>query len=226
MQGRWIDVDDGCSELIIEGGNVTCFNQPVAYDYKMVARDDGALTVSLKTEGRANEDAFQRANITELVITPEDELHAYNVHFASNSSEHHRTDRWLSPRLEPSYRPGSSGRVLGAPFADAQVRAGSTDIEEQQVSQKALVQVLKDTRAMLARPDNDFSWSRWNESEAAVAEIDDILRRIEAAETITLEQLELLYAPTGSPQEVSINSDWEDTYLKLSSRFDRAIADL
>ena len=92
--------------------------------------------------------------------------------------------------------------------------------------QKALVQVLKDTRAMLARPDNDFSWSRWNESEAAVAEIDDILRRIEAAETIKLEQLELLYAPTGSLQEVSINSDWEDTYLKLSSRFDRAIADL
>lgn len=34
MQGRWIDVEDPTSMLIIDGGEVVCFGQPVAYDYK------------------------------------------------------------------------------------------------------------------------------------------------------------------------------------------------
>ena len=94
------------------------------------------------------------------------------------------------------------------------------------MSEAALIQVLQVTRAILLRPDNDFSWSRWKDQEAAVADFDDILRRIRAAETIKLTELEVLYAPTGSLQEVSIESDWGDDFMKLSSRFDRAIADL
>lgn len=83
MQGRWTDVEDAGSELIVDGGEVTCFGNVVAYDYKLVDRVDGALTVSLKIDDEAKEDSFQRANITELVITPEGELHAYNTKSAS-----------------------------------------------------------------------------------------------------------------------------------------------
>lgn len=83
MQGRWADVEDLGSELIVQGGEVFCFGKAVAYDYKLVDTDDGALTVSLKIEDQAAEDDFQRTNITELVITPEGDLHAYNVKFAS-----------------------------------------------------------------------------------------------------------------------------------------------
>jgi len=83
MQGRWTDVEDTTSELIVQGAEVTCFGKPVAYDFKLVDNDDGALTVSLKIEDEAGEDEFQRANVTELVITPEGALHAYNVKFAS-----------------------------------------------------------------------------------------------------------------------------------------------
>jgi hypothetical protein len=83
MQGKWIDVDDPASELVIHGGEVNCFGQAVAYDYKEIAERDGALTVSLKVSDPANEDSFQRANFTELVITPEGDFHAYNVKFAS-----------------------------------------------------------------------------------------------------------------------------------------------
>lgn len=83
MQGRWRDVEDLTSKLIIDGGQVTCFGQTVAYDYKLIVSDDDALTVSLKILDEASQDAFQRTNITELVITPEGDLHAYNVKFAS-----------------------------------------------------------------------------------------------------------------------------------------------
>ena len=83
MQGRWVDVEELSDELIVNGGEITCFGQIVEYDYKEVGEDDGALTVSLKINDEANEDTFQRANITELVITPEGEFHVYNVKFTS-----------------------------------------------------------------------------------------------------------------------------------------------
>jgi hypothetical protein len=83
MQGRWVDVDDASSELVIVGSEVACFGQEIVYDYKLVGTDDGALTVSLKIEDEAREDDFQRSNVTELVITPEGDFHAYNTQFAS-----------------------------------------------------------------------------------------------------------------------------------------------
>ena len=83
MQGRWVDVDDPSGVLVVSGGEVTCFGQVVAYDYKIIDSGGGALTVSLKVDKEADDEAFQQANITELVITPEGEFHAYNVSFAS-----------------------------------------------------------------------------------------------------------------------------------------------
>ncbi|MBY8823854.1 hypothetical protein [Sphingomonas colocasiae] len=83
MQGRWVDVDDASSELVVVGSEVTCFGQEIVYDYKLVGTDNGALTVSLKIDDEAREDEFQRSNVTELVITPEGDFHAYNTQFAS-----------------------------------------------------------------------------------------------------------------------------------------------
>jgi hypothetical protein len=83
MQGRWIDADDPSASLIVEGGEIICFGQVVEYDYKEIKLEDGALAVSLGIDDETNEDSFQRANITELVVTPEGEFHAYNVKFAT-----------------------------------------------------------------------------------------------------------------------------------------------
>lgn len=67
MQGRWTDVEDPASQMIIQGGEVTCFGKRVDYDYKLVGTNSGALIVSLKIDDEEREDTFQRANITELV---------------------------------------------------------------------------------------------------------------------------------------------------------------
>ena len=83
MQGHWIDLDDSSSELVISGGEVVCFGQTVEYDYKLIGNDDGSITVSLKINDASNEDNFQRSNVTELVVTPEGDFHAYNTKFAS-----------------------------------------------------------------------------------------------------------------------------------------------
>ena len=87
MQGRWVDADDESSELIVEGSEIRCFGVSVEYDYKVIDENEGALSVSLKIDDEGREDSFQRSNITELVITPDGEFHAYNVKFAAQFVE-------------------------------------------------------------------------------------------------------------------------------------------
>jgi len=94
------------------------------------------------------------------------------------------------------------------------------------MSVERLVDVLKDARALLLRPENHFEWSRWNGADQAVAELDALLARIEAANTIKLEDVEVLFAATGPIQEVSLPSGWGDDFLRLAEQFDQATADL
>lgn len=83
MQGRWVDIDDASAELVISGGEITCFGRVVEYDSKTIKEIDGALTVTLGVNDETRLDSFQRSNITGLVITPEGDFHAYNVKFAT-----------------------------------------------------------------------------------------------------------------------------------------------
>jgi hypothetical protein len=91
MQGRWIAMDEPSFELFVDGGEVTCGGQRVEYDYKEVEEVAGAIIVTLRVSNTAQEDTFQRANITGLVITPDGEFHAYNVKFASQFIRAHET---------------------------------------------------------------------------------------------------------------------------------------
>ncbi|MEL7204407.1 MAG: hypothetical protein AAFZ10_01285 [Pseudomonadota bacterium] len=83
MQGEWIDAGDPTASLIVTGGEITCYDKVVEYDFKLMGREDGAVIVSLQVENPETEDDFQNANITDLVITPEGEFHAYNVGFSA-----------------------------------------------------------------------------------------------------------------------------------------------
>lgn len=80
MQGRWRDIDDG-SVLVVDGFDVRFANMPVRHDYFVLDEDDGALSVTLGIDDPSREDAFQRENLTGLVIDPEGQFHAYNTRF-------------------------------------------------------------------------------------------------------------------------------------------------
>jgi len=91
---------------------------------------------------------------------------------------------------------------------------------------EALSSVLRETRAILARSDNDFTWSSWQDGEQALAEIDDLLRQVATGRIADLGSLNVLFAPTGPLQEVSLESGWGEEFLALAAKFDSAIADL
>jgi hypothetical protein len=83
-----------------------------------------------------------------------------------------------------------------------------------------LANVLREARALLALPSNDFAWSSWPDARAALSEIDQLLAALERGEPPERHKLTVLFAPTGPIQEVSLRSGWAREFLSLSERFD------
>jgi len=84
-----------------------------------------------------------------------------------------------------------------------------------------LIAVFTEVRALLAHPDNNFDWSSWNDAEDALAEIDDILERLRSANPLPI-NADILFAPTGPLQEVSLSSGWGDAFIAIANRYDAA----
>jgi hypothetical protein len=91
------------------------------------------------------------------------------------------------------------------------------------VTHPDLVGVLREARALLARPGNDFAWSSWDAASDALREMDDLISRIESGALPSHLDLEVLFAPTGPIQEVSVSSGWGEEFLGLADRFDAAM---
>ncbi len=84
--------------------------------------------------------------------------------------------------------------------------------------------IVKEASLLLALPENDFSWSSWDNALDALEELKDIAGTVGTDEESAHRRLALLFAPTGPIQEVSLSSDWADEFLKLAERFEQ-IAD-
>jgi hypothetical protein len=78
-------------------------------------------------------------------------------------------------------------------------------------------------REALAHPDNDFAWSSWRDANHALEEIDGIVTALRAGRVPDETQLQVLFAPTGPIQEVSLSSGWGDAFLRLADDFDAAM---
>jgi hypothetical protein len=76
---------------------------------------------------------------------------------------------------------------------------------------------------LLARPENDFTWSSWKNAESALREIDAVTARVSKGEIQDRQQLAVLFAPTGPIQEVSVSSGWGEMFLELAERLDAAM---
>lgn len=81
-----------------------------------------------------------------------------------------------------------------------------------------LMHVLTRTRELIALPDNDFAWSRWDDADEALREFDALVAEVEAGGRPA--RLRLLFLPTGSLQELALSSGWGKAYLELAERFD------
>ena len=88
-----------------------------------------------------------------------------------------------------------------------------------------MLDVFQRARDLVARPDNDFAWSSWRDTEDALEEIDSVLSRLQRGEIPALLEMSVLFAPTGPMQEISLSSGWGNRFLGLAEEFDAAIGD-
>lgn len=82
--------------------------------------------------------------------------------------------------------------------------------------------VLRASIELLSIEGNDFTWSSWKDSSAALAEVSQLLAIAEAGGTPDRIELAAIFAPTGPMQEVSVSSGWGEAFLKVAARYDYA----
>jgi hypothetical protein len=63
----------------------------------------------------------------------------------------------------------------------------------------------------------------WDNADEALREVDGFISRIEGEDMPGQMDLKLLFAPTGSIQEVAVSSGWGGEFLELAERFDAAM---
>jgi hypothetical protein len=86
-----------------------------------------------------------------------------------------------------------------------------------------LASVLREARALLALPSNDFARSSWPDATSALSEVDQFLAALDRGEPPDSHGMAVLFAPTGPIQEVSLSSGWAREFLSLSDRFDALV---
>ena len=82
-----------------------------------------------------------------------------------------------------------------------------------------LAAVLREAREYVARPDNDFLYSSWEDTADALEEIDEFLSRL-ARGPVRTSELGGLFAPTGPMHELAVASGWSAAFSDLVARFD------
>lgn len=88
---------------------------------------------------------------------------------------------------------------------------------------RTLADLLREARALLARPGNNFDWSSWEDEETALREVDGLIAVLEAGRLPARLEVTVLFAPTGPIQEVSLSSGWGDEFVELADRFDAGV---
>ena len=86
-----------------------------------------------------------------------------------------------------------------------------------------IIQILKEIRILIESESTDITWSRYSTVEDVLFDIDLHIEHLEKANLSKIKDLKLLFAPTGSFQEISISSGWDKQFLTLADRFDKAI---
>lgn len=92
-----------------------------------------------------------------------------------------------------------------------------------QKGKEELLKILRETRALLELPENDFGWSSWNNARDALAELDPLMANVASGRHFDFTKLSTLYAPTGCIQEVSISSGWGQKFVEIAEKFDSAL---
>ncbi len=135
-----------------------------------------------------------------------------NPHLTSISSIKQFQPKWLTP-------------TAAAPAATGTATTATSKESAKALNRRKLLEVLRDTRTALARPNNDFSWASWKGHDDCLAEMDGLIETVGGSGALPARMdVRILYVATGPVQETAISSGWSEEYMTLAGRADDAIA--
>ena len=86
-----------------------------------------------------------------------------------------------------------------------------------------IIMILKKIRSIIDDENTDMIYSGYDTKEEVINEIDIYISKLMVKDCSVIAKINLLFAPTGTFQELSISNNWSDLYMELSELFDRAI---
>lgn len=79
---------------------------------------------------------------------------------------------------------------------------------------------------LIKLPRTNTLWSGWDTPSEAIHEFTQLLEKLENNDKTAIAELKIIFAPTGSLQDLAISSGWSDKYADLASEFDQLYKNL
>lgn len=89
---------------------------------------------------------------------------------------------------------------------------------------KQLLDIFYEIKEYIHSPNTDLIWTKYESIDEVIGEIDSLVDDFKRGTVGTIDRVELLFAPTGVFQEISIRSGWSDKFLEISDRIDELIS--
>ena len=78
-------------------------------------------------------------------------------------------------------------------------------------------------KILLSLPTTNVIWSNYNSADEAIKDLEDIEKGLKGSDKNAVDRLCFLLAPTGSLQEISISSGWENEYLEIATALEKLV---
>lgn len=87
-----------------------------------------------------------------------------------------------------------------------------------------IINILKEVKTFIEVPNVDTSWSGYDTAQDLIMDLNNYIKRAEELDETVITEINLLFAPTGALQEISINNGWSDGFIKIAERFDEIVS--
>ena len=82
-----------------------------------------------------------------------------------------------------------------------------------------LIEILRTVKTKIG-VDSDCDWSYYESPLDAHREIDKYISELQNGDLSSLDEIKMHFAPTSAYQELSMQNNWSEEYLKLADKFD------
>jgi hypothetical protein len=86
-----------------------------------------------------------------------------------------------------------------------------------------VIDILNEVIRIIESGEANVTWPGYGTVDDALLDLADHIDRLAQNDLSKRKELEILFAPTGALQEISLSSGWSEQFLSMAERFDRAM---